>query len=1063
MPDEPRIVSTSGAPPPDFQRLREDARRSLLRANTAVALVLVVVFALALAAVWLGWRATELRREAESNQRRAEQAEAKARTDLWRAYVSEARATRLGNTLERRAAALDSIRRAATIVSAPELRNEAVATLALPDFQLESSVYLAGASGFALDPLLRRGAFAQTNGDVVVRTFNDGREVARFRKADGEIPDEQGAAGNAMEFSPDGKRLSVRYSSGAFAIWDVDSGRVLFRHDIDQPRRMASTAHFSSDSRYVVAPVFSPEDGMAVFDIDTGQSVAFFPEFSSYRHSAVRPGAPMFVANTGSNVVVVNWETKERVAEFSFEGGARRLAWTPDGQELVIAGNLLEVHVWNLAQHRRRVFSGHKGDVWGVAFNRTGTRMATSSEDGISRIWDMRTGDLVGMTAEGYIMQWGDGDRIGWLRPKTAFEIRQLSQSPVYHTLPGQAMAADAQTMDISPDGRWAVSRSDARGLLVWNLDKPNTPETVALEGVRSLCFHPTEPRLFITKSGGPHAYSYFVVTNAGRASFRLGEPIKLPVVPNTRVNLITISANGQALGYVELAAGRAWAQQLGGNQKPVWIKEAAHSSVAEQSSSARGAGTIALSPDGRWFVCGYGARGAEIHDARTGQSVARLTTHQGNVQFSPDGKWVVVAETEFCRLFRATDWSQAWQAPSAPHFTIAGTAAFSPDSSMVAVAKSARSAALLDVATGRELAVLEGPAPSPIVAIRWTADGRRIVFSTRENHLDVWDAPALQRELSSLGLPWNSSLNGLAAITPGLGAPASQTSAAWIAAGAFATVTLVAIVAVLSLRRHRKLIDDFTRTEALAAQRERELEGEREVNRLKSNFVSMVSHEFRTPLAIIQSSAQILDRYHERLPEEQRREEVGTITRNVRRVTELIDEVLLLGKVEAGQMRCAPRPMDLAEFCRRLTDEIHSATDRRCQIHLELEPGLTQAHGDENVLRQLIGNLLSNAVKYSTPGQPVVFNVSRHQAQAVFVVRDAGIGIPEADRAKLFTAFHRASNVGQIRGTGLGLTIVKRCVDLHGGQISFTTAEGKGTTFTVSVPLFTNSRTRPL
>jgi signal transduction histidine kinase len=189
----------------------------------------------------------------------------------------------------------------------------------------------------------------------------------------------------------------------------------------------------------------------------------------------------------------------------------------------------------------------------------------------------------------------------------------------------------------------------------------------------------------------------------------------------------------------------------------------------------------------------------------------------------------------------------------------------------------------------------------------------------------------------------------------------------------------------------------------------------------------------------------------------------VGTITRNVRRVTELIDEVLLLGKVEAGQMRCAPAPMDLADFCRRLTDEIHSATDRRCPIQLELESGLPQAQGDENVLRQLIGNLLSNAVKYSPPGQHVVFKANRSQANAVFVVCDAGIGIPEADRAKLFTAFHRASNVGQIRGTGLGLTIVKRCVDLHRGQISFATAEGKGTTFTVTVPLFTISKTRPL
>jgi signal transduction histidine kinase len=114
----------------------------------------------------------------------------------------------------------------------------------------------------------------------------------------------------------------------------------------------------------------------------------------------------------------------------------------------------------------------------------------------------------------------------------------------------------------------------------------------------------------------------------------------------------------------------------------------------------------------------------------------------------------------------------------------------------------------------------------------------------------------------------------------------------------------------------------------------------------------------------------------------------------------------------------------------------------------------LKGAQGDENLLRHIFSNLLSNAVKYSRPGEPVEFIIHREGHHARFTIRDRGIGIPAADRPRLFEAFHRASNVGQAPGTGLGLLIVKRCVDLHQGSITFESEENHGTTFTVRLPL---------
>jgi signal transduction histidine kinase len=242
----------------------------------------------------------------------------------------------------------------------------------------------------------------------------------------------------------------------------------------------------------------------------------------------------------------------------------------------------------------------------------------------------------------------------------------------------------------------------------------------------------------------------------------------------------------------------------------------------------------------------------------------------------------------------------------------------------------------------------------------------------------------------------------------------------------------------------------DAGREEAL-----RLLARERELRQLKSDFVSLVSHEFRTPLEIIMSSADNLQRYHDRLAPEKREQLLGTIHKSVRRMADMMEEALVLGRFDSGKMQFNPVPFDLHAFCHRVSDEIQSATGGRCPIEVHTDGVPQTAHGDENVLRHILSNLLSNAVKYSPPNQTVVLAVSREANEAVFRVVDRGCGIPMPDHERLFQAFHRGSNVRQIPGTGLGLVIVQRCVDLHSGKIGFETVEGEGTTFTVRLPLF--------
>jgi signal transduction histidine kinase len=229
----------------------------------------------------------------------------------------------------------------------------------------------------------------------------------------------------------------------------------------------------------------------------------------------------------------------------------------------------------------------------------------------------------------------------------------------------------------------------------------------------------------------------------------------------------------------------------------------------------------------------------------------------------------------------------------------------------------------------------------------------------------------------------------------------------------------------------------------------------EKELSELKSRFVSMVSHEFRTPLGIIMASAEILEAYLERLPEEERRSNLRDIFEATRQMSHMMEEALLLGRAEAGQITFRPAPLDLAVFCRRLINEVSSATGSRCPIQLAIPAQLPEANADESLLRHIFTNLLSNAVKYSPAGSPVEFTIQASAHRAVFVVRDRGIGIPEEDARQLFQAFHRGRNVGGAPGTGLGMAIVKRCVELHSGKIAVETREGAGTAFIVTLPLF--------
>jgi PAS domain S-box-containing protein len=252
--------------------------------------------------------------------------------------------------------------------------------------------------------------------------------------------------------------------------------------------------------------------------------------------------------------------------------------------------------------------------------------------------------------------------------------------------------------------------------------------------------------------------------------------------------------------------------------------------------------------------------------------------------------------------------------------------------------------------------------------------------------------------------------------------------------------------------------VRDSSARKQLEIQLRESLEREKELNELKSHFISIASHDFRTPLAVILSSTDTYHRYADRMSEEQKARHFTRIREGVARMIDLLEEILAYSSTEEKRLAFNPVPLNLKNLCHAIVEEVQTATGDTNIIEFSARGSYTGAAADEKLVRQIVTNLLSNAIKYSPKGNSVQFDLLCIEGQAIFRLRDQGIGIPENDQSHLFEPFYRAHNTGNIHGTGLGLVIVKKAVDLHGGMITFESEQNIGTTFTVMLPIWGES-----
>lgn len=252
---------------------------------------------------------------------------------------------------------------------------------------------------------------------------------------------------------------------------------------------------------------------------------------------------------------------------------------------------------------------------------------------------------------------------------------------------------------------------------------------------------------------------------------------------------------------------------------------------------------------------------------------------------------------------------------------------------------------------------------------------------------------------------------------------------------------------------RLRWLIRDISSRKQAEAEMLRALEQQKQLHQLKSGLVTMISHELRTPLSTILLSTELLQNYSSRWSAEKQTTHFSRIKKAVLQINRMLEDVLLIGEQEVNHLPFRPSLVDLAAFCRQLFDELQPRLEGKHRLNWTLQPDDLQAYLDPTLLHHILGNLLANAVKYSPDGGEVRLDIARAGDRICFQIQDQGIGIPPADQPHLFDIFYRGSNVGTIPGSGLGLAVVKQCIDSHQGAISVNSRPGQ-TVFTVTLAL---------
>lgn len=703
---------------------RWSVRNPLIAGLGAVVLLLLVVFA-----GYMLVSSQQIRKEAQ----RARHAEQDARAELWQAYLAQARAERRSGQAGRRFASLEAIRRATSIRTSAELRDEAIAALALTDVRLTHPwPYNDSRLTLRYNDSLDLFAVQTPNGEVNVCRAADGSSYALL-PAVGHTPRWIGG------FTPDEKLLAVNYYDDLNYVWNLDT-----RKPTMEPIPGPSCAIIPGTNQLAVS---GADSSFKFYSLPSGKLVRSVPVPETLGAMVVQSGLDIMGAFRHGSPVLYLLEFPSCLERFALTNpanvGSAAFSW--DGHLVAVGCYDKRIHVWDTRTGAERaVLEGHENNVIALGFSHNGSLLASASWDNTFRLWDTAAWKQV-LEASGltYELRFAPDDRslahlqhggvAGMLEvsPSTAF--RQVHVQPDAHR--------DGYSIALSPDG-CLVATGYSDGAVLRDVATGAELSFLPIGYCRAVMFTPDGTGLLTCGQAGLMLWPIITTLHEGKTQFRLGA--RRPIREELQFMAATLSADG------------AWVAAANQSAGDVACYEVAHPEHRFGLTNLPGVQFVSASANFQWLAAGtWGRANVAIWNVPLRRLEHTLPySSSTTVAFSPDGRLLATDSTLY-EVWEAGSWRKLYQIKKPNPEDTCGPLAFSPDSRQLALLKSSRDLVLLDARTGAELATLQAPGEPRLTSFCFSADGSKLVALQSDQSLQIWDLLALRRQLAALNLDW--------------------------------------------------------------------------------------------------------------------------------------------------------------------------------------------------------------------------------------------------------------------------------------------------------------------
>jgi signal transduction histidine kinase len=1037
----------------DLELRRQQIRKGLRRANTAGAVILVIVIGLSLAALVQALRA-------ERNAHTAERATDRAQEELWKAQLARARAQRLSGAAGRKGEAITAITSAAAIKRNGDLRNEAVAALALTDVS-ESSIWhpaqVFGREVLALSRDLNVYALGTSDGVVTLFQMDAAEKSAQFQGPRGGV--------GGIKFSPDGRLLAAFFNNGDVIVWRISDAVCVSKWKSGKKSSRVTSIDFSPDSRELA--IGCDDAQVSIFEVENQNEVRSVSVAAPVRNVVFSPDGKMLGLAVSNRVQLWRWPELTFAQALSHAGEVETFAWHPDSRRLASTSRgTSEIRLWDTATGKYRTLQGHAELVPNLVFDHRADLLISYSWDGSTRFWQASDGEFLFVSRAGFGMAFDANDgMLAYAREQQGFGLWKIDRSPVYRELTlGIGDSPYITGFDFSPNGQEAAV-VNPEGLHLFDVATVNERSFSPAENLLSVWFGNDNQAVTISR----HDISFWPVPRDAEKHWQAESRVEAP--------------EGLTLDFGTITRGSSALIAIPTRDSVFWVDLAIPGAL--HRLNGRGAmgplNCAAISADTNWIATTYWkGGGTAIWNTRTQQKIRDLGRNGGYVAFSPDNRWLLVGSAHKYSVWNTSNWRVSLEFNRETTGELVGTGAFSPDSKLLAISPDVNVMQLIRLPEGRVLANLSAPNLKNIGRIAFNQDGTILAGSTFDCRLQLWNLPALQKGLAALNLDWDSNEEQTQPLIGSAGEIRGQTVNSTPRVYAMAQMTFywldglgvlaAMFIGLYTLRYHQKMVRNYEEVETMVAQRNRELKMAQvelmhsQKMKAMGTLAAGIAHDFNNLLSVIRMGNQLQRR--DDISGEDKAESGLAVERAVEQGKKVVRSMLGYSREPAGGREIFSVPELVDEVVLLLSKQFLGGLT----LTLELNRDTPDVTGVRGRLEQILLNLVVNAAEAMEGEGRLLIGVGEVEETnrngtlllrprpanryVELVVGDNGAGIESGIQERIFEPFFSTKPQNSSSGTGLGLSLVHSLAEQEGMGIELSSQAGKGSTFTILIPV---------